>query len=220
MLNPFYKQMDIINMNKIFVLFTGLSLLSVWACDSQNISKEKLPIIGNRDVVDGDSIYHTVRDFKFINQDSVIITPETFKDKAYVVDYFFTSCPTICPKVKQQEIKVADHFKDEERLKFLSVSIDTKYDTIQRLKWYAEKLEIDPNQWHLVTGDEDLIYDIAGDFFHSAIKNDDAPGGYDHDGLLILVDKNRHIRAFCNGLEPEEVDEFILDVEQLLAQEY
>ena len=207
-------------MNKLLFLVSSLLIFSFLACDSKNATKEKLPIIGNRDFIDGDSIFHTVRDYKFINQDSVFITPKTFEGKAYVVDYFFTSCPTICPKVKQQEIRVADHFKEEERLKFLSVSIDTKYDTIQRLKWYAEKLEIDSKQWHLVTGDEKEIYDIAGDFFHSAIKNDDAPGGYDHDGLLILVDKDSHIRAFCNGLETEEVDQFILDVEQLLEQEY
>ena len=113
---------------------------------------------------------------------------------------------------------MADYFKDEERLKFLSVSIDTKFDSIPRLKWYADKLEIRSNQWHMVTGDEESIYEIDKDFFHTAIKNDDAPGGYDHDGLLILVDKNKHIRSFADGLKAEEVDRFIKDIETLLGE--
>ncbi len=198
------------------LLFLGLIVL--FSCAEQSV-KKTLPILGEKDVVNGDTLYHTAPNFTFINQDSLVITPKTFENKAYVVDYFFTSCPTICPTVKQEGLRVAERFKDEEKLKLLSVSIDTGYDTIPRLKWYADKLEIDSKQWHLVTGNKKEIYGIAKDFFHVAIEDKNEPGGFNHDGRLILVDKNKHIRAFCDALKPEEVDRFMDDIEFLLAEQ-
>ena len=177
-----------------------------------------LPILGEREVVDGDTIYHTAPNFNFINQDSVNISPSLFDNRPYIVDYFFTTCPTICPRVKAEEIRVFDHFEKNPELGFLSVSIDAGKDRVYRLKEYAEKLGVGTPRWHFVTGDEDHIYDIANDFFHIAQKDPDAPGGFDHDGRLILIDKNDHIRAFCDGTDGEQVDRFIKDVEKLLRE--
>ena len=177
-----------------------------------------LPILGEKEEVDGVMNYHTVAPFTFVNQYGDSITEKTFSDKAYIVDYFFTSCPTICPKVKEQELLIYDTFKGNNSVGLLSVSIDPKYDNVERLKWYADHLEIEKGNWHLATGDKNFIYDIADDFFHIAIEDSDAPGGFDHDGRLVLVDKNKHIRSFCNGLDEQDVQRFIGDIKNLLSE--
>ena len=177
-----------------------------------------LPILGNRDVVNGDTIYPTVRDFAFVDQDSQVVTNATFKDKAYVVDFFFIHCPTICPKVKANGLRVYEKYKNDQRVLLLSHSIDTRNDTVPALKRHAEKLGIETARWHLVTGNKDSIYTIADDYFSVATENPEAPGGFDHSGRLILVDKNRHVRAFCDGTDSEDVDRFMLDIDRLLKE--
>lgn len=196
----------------------SLLLLSLFACSQSQQEADKLPILGQREFVDGDTVYHQIPDFRFVDQDSQFVTNETFTGKAYVVDFFFTSCPTICPKVKQQMLRIYDRFQDEEDLLFLSHSIDVKRDTVGRLREYATGLGIDGERWHLVTGDKDAIYEIADDYFSIAIEDSSVPGGFDHSGRLILIDENRHIRSFCNGTDPEEVDQFMKDIEKLLDE--
>lgn len=181
-------------------------------------SLDPLPILGDKEEVDGKIQYHTIPDFSFLNQYGDSITEKTFANKAYIVDYFFTSCPTICPKVKEQELRVFETFKENDDLAILSVSIDPEYDDVERLKWYADRLEIGKGNWHLVTGEKDFIYDIADSFFHIAIEDSEVPGGYNHDGRLVLVDKNRQIRSFCDGLDEADVLRFIGDIKNLLNE--
>jgi protein SCO1 len=194
-------------------------LIALWgACTPQ---KGPLPILGNRDVApNGDTIYPKVPDFSFIDQDSQQVTNATFEGKAYVVDFFFIHCPTICPKVKAQAKRIYDRFADNPNLLLLSHSIDTKHDTVPALRAYAQKLGISAKRWHLVTGKHDDIYGIADDYFSVATVNPEAPGGFDHSGRLILVDKNRHVRAFCDGTDAEDVSRFMEDIERFLAEEY
>ena len=196
----------------------AIALLMATGIFSSACQQEQLPILGRRQIVDGDTIYHSVPDFRFVDQDSQIITNETFAGKAYVVDFFFISCPTICPKVKKQMLRIYERFAGDDRLLFLSHSIDPKRDTVGRLKSYAENLGIESRRWHLVTGDKDSIYEIADDYFSIAIEDPNAPGGFDHSGRLILVDPNRHIRSVCNGTDPEDVDRFMEDIELLLQE--
>ena len=194
-----------------------LCLGSLIACQGKR-EPGPLPILGNREVVNGDTIYHEVRDFSFIDQDSLPVTQETFAGKAYVVDFFFISCPTICPMVTKQMLRVYERFKDEDRLLLLAHTIDTKHDSVPRLKKYAENLGVSSEKWKFVTGVKDSIYGIANDYFSIAVENTDAPGGFDHSGRLILVDKNRRVRSFCDGTDPESVDRFMEDIETLLKE--
>lgn len=201
-----------------YISFFGLLVLLFSACIPEK--KGPLPILGNRDVsASGDTIYPKVPDFSFVDQDSQLVTNATFAGKAYVVDFFFIHCPTICPKVKAQAKRVYDQFAAEPNLLLLSHSIDTKHDTVAALKQYAKKLGIDSKRWHLVTGDHDAIYGIADDYFSVATVNPDAPGGFDHSGRLILVDKNRYVRSFCDGTDPEEVTRFMEDIKRLLEEQ-
>jgi len=192
--------------------------LAVFACNSPEPQKA-LPIIGNHDIQGEDTIYHQIPDFAFIDQDSQVVTNATFEGKIYVADFFFTSCPTICPKVKKQMLRIYEKYEDEPRLMFLSHSIDPKRDTVGRLKTYSENLGVDTERWRFITGKKDEIYEIADDYMSIAVEDPEAPGGFDHSGWILLIDENRHIRAYANGTEPEKVDEFIKDLDWLLSNE-
>lgn len=200
----------------IFTVFTLFAL--ILACTEPD--KRVLPILGERDLVDGDTVYRSVPEFSFVDQDSQIVTNATFKDKIYVVDFFFIHCPTICPKVKANGLRIYQKYKDDPRLALLSHSIDVKNDTVAALKQHAQKLGVEKPGWYLVTGNHDAIYGIADDYFSVAVENPDAPGGFDHSGRLILVDKNRHVRSFCDGTDAADVDRFMKDIDILLAEQF
>lgn len=200
-----------------------LSLLvlvaTIFAC-SLNQNSEPLPIIGNRDVVNGDTIYHTIPDFAFVDQDSNLITNETFANEIYVADFFFTSCPTICPKTSKQMLRLYDRYENDDRISLVAHTVDPVRDSVGRLKLYADNLGVKSSKWHFLTGEKDVIYEIANDYFSVAKEDPTVPGGFDHSGRFILVDKNRYVRSFCDGTDPESVDQFMRDIDALLAQEY
>ncbi len=185
------------------------------ACSQGN---RTLPRYGETQVVEGDTLYHRIPDFSFTDQDSATITNATFAEGIYIADFFFTSCPTICPKVKAQMLRIYERFAAEPSLKFISHSIDTKRDSVPVLRRYADKIGISSERWHLVTGDKAALFRIAKDYFSVALEDADAPGGYDHSGYIILIDRDRHIRAFCDGTDPEAVDKFMGDIQTLLDE--
>ncbi len=195
-----------------------LVCLLYWACQP---TQRTLPILGNRDISPaGDTLYPKVPDFAFVNQDSQQVTNANFAGKIYVVDFFFIHCPTICPKVKAQALRIYEKYKNDDRVLLLSHSIDTRHDTVAALHKYAAKLGIESKKWHLVTGDKDAIYGIADNYFSVAQEDPNAPGGFDHSGRLILVDQNRHVRAFCDGTDTEDVTRFLDDIDLLLKEQY
>ncbi|MBK7871674.1 MAG: SCO family protein [Saprospiraceae bacterium] len=200
-------------------LYWSLLMLSVFffAC---NRTPQPLPILGERDFVNGDTIFHTIPDFAFVDQDSNLVTNETFAGKAYVVDFFFISCPTICPKTAKQMLRLYERFENDNRVVLLAHTVDPKRDSVGALKNYARNLNVESRKWHLVTGEKDSIYQIAEDYFSIAKEDPTAPGGFDHSGRFILVDKNRRVRSFCDGTDPASVDQFMKDIDLLLEQEY
>lgn len=200
------------------VIFAGLAMLIISSGCSTPGGNDSLPILGERDVVNGDTAYHTIPDFSFINQDSQVVNNETFAGKAYVADFFFVSCPTICPKVSKQMKRLHDRFIDEDRFLLLAHTIDPVRDTVGRLRVYAEGLGVESSKWHFVTGEKDELYAIADDYFSIALENPDAPGGFDHSGRIILVDPQRRVRSFCDGTDPASVDKFMKDIEKLLEE--
>jgi protein SCO1/2 len=199
-----------------------IAIAILWCCACKNNAEfhPPLPVLGNYEVVNGDTVRHKIPDFSFVNQDSTIITNATFAGKIYVADFFFTSCPSICPKVKKEMLRMYNKYQADPRLAFISHSIDTKRDTVGRLKEYATNLGVSSDFWHFVTGNKTELFKIANEYFVSALEDPGAPGGFDHSGRLILVDKNRHVRAFCNGTVTEEVDAFMDQIDRLLETEY
>lgn len=207
-------------MNKLvfkgFGIAFGMALV-LFACTPK---EKQLPYLGFHDVnpQTGDTIYHVIPEFAFYNQDSQLVTPATFEGKAYVADFFFTSCPTICPIVKKQMLRLHQRYGQDERLRLLSFTIDPRHDSVAVLRKYAQKLGVGTPQWHFVTGERDSIYSLADDYMSIAKENPNAPGGFDHSGWLILIDKDRHIRAYCNGTDAASVDKFMEDIDFLLEK--
>lgn len=188
---------------------------------------KKLPILGEREAitktVDGkeivDTVYHTIPDFKFVNQDSAEVTLKSFDGKIYVADFFFTSCPTICPKMKTQMVRLYQKFKGNPQVALLSHTIDPRHDSVHVLKVFAKNLGVTGTQWQFVWGDKDKIYEIGQKSYMVTATNDpSAPGGIVHSGAFILVDKHKRIRGLYDGTEPEQVDKLMKDIEILLAE--
>lgn len=187
------------------------------ACSQQK--ENRLPYLGNTIFEENDTIYHTIQDFELMDQDSTVITNETVSDKVYVADFFFTSCPTICPKMKTQMMRVYTKFEGDPQVNFLSHTIDPMYDTIPLLNDYASRLGVNSDQWKFLWGDQEYVYDLAEKSYMSIADQDaDAPGGFIHSGAFLLVDKDRRVRGFYDGTVPEQVDVLINDIEKLLKE--
>ncbi len=176
-----------------------------------------LPYIGDRTDIDGSMLEHDIRPFEFVNQLGSTIKNKDVDGKIYITDFFFISCPTICPRVKKQMLRLYSKVKNNEDVILLSHTIDPKRDTVEAMKIYADNLGIDHNKWWFLTGDKDQLLDIADDYFVAAYEDDEAPGGFDHSGKIILIDKEGRIRSFCDGTDPDSVDKMMKDIDQLIA---
>lgn len=203
----------------------SVSLLPVlFACGSAD---DKLPVLGEKEAVtrtvDGklvtDSVAHQIPDFAFVDQYNDTVTAKTMAGKIYVADFFFTSCPTICPKMKVQLKRVYEQFKGNPDVMLLSHSIDPRHDSVSVLKEFADNLGVTGKQWLFVTGDRDKIYDIGqNSYMVTAQEDSSVPGGVVHSGAFILVDKDRHIRGIYDGTTAAGTDKLMKDIDRLLAE--
>lgn len=210
---------------KVFVIFWFTAIALLAGCAQQ--SARELPVLGNKQiteqVIDGktvyDTAYHTIPDFKFVNQDSSWVTQDTFDGKIYVADFFFTSCPTICPTMKTQMLRIYKAFENQNDVSLLSHSIDPTHDSVAVLKSFADRLGVSSSKWHFVTGNKKAIYDIGQkSYLVSAQEDEEAAGGFIHSGAFILIDKQKRIRGYYDGTEEKEVDRLIKDIKLLLSQ--
>lgn len=134
--------------------------------------------------------------FQLLNQDSLLISNSDYLGKVYVAEFFFTSCPSICPIMTENLVVLQNEFLDKEDFGIASFSITPEYDTPRVLKQYAEKKGVTDMDWHLLTGDKDAIYDLANAGFNIyAEEKADAPGGFEHSGLFALVDRQGYLRS-------------------------
>jgi len=155
--------------------------------------------------------------FSFVNQDSAVVTAQTVANKVYVTDFFFTTCPTICPKMKAQMIRVHDKYKDRNDFVLLSHSIDSK-DSVAVLKDYAGRLDVKAKDWQFVTGERKEIFRMAKTYMLTAGVDENAPGGYIHSGAFVLIDKKGQVRGFYDGTKADETDELMQDIDILLNE--
>ncbi|RZL15358.1 MAG: SCO family protein [Pedobacter sp.] len=204
--------------------FALLIAASVISC-----TNEKLPYYGERETretkkEDGtivtDTIYKTISDFKFLNQDSVIITQSNLDGKVYIADFFFTSCTTICPEMHRNMKTVYDLYKDNDNVLFVSHTIDFKYDKPSVLKNYSKKLGVDNSKWQFLYGSKEQVYKLAEKDYLVAVNEDStARDGYIHQGYLVLIDKGRHIRGAYDGTDKAQVEQLKKDLAILLKEE-
>ena len=197
------------------ILFIVL-ILSSSGCDA---GKDKLPYLGNPEVENGDTSRHQVPDILLIDQDSNHLKLSERGEKVFISDFFFTSCPSICPKVTKQMMRLYERYKEDDRVLLISHTIDQRHDSVSVLNRYAKNLGVDTERWKFVTGEKDSIFHLAEEYFVSVIEDPSAPKGFDHSGRLILLDKNRHVRGFAEGTDPESVTAFFKTVDQLLDEQ-
>lgn len=199
------------------------SLLFLFSCKEK---VEKLPYLQmelSEKVVDGkkvpDTIFRPIPAFKLYNQDSTVVTDKDFDGTIYVADFFFTSCPTICPVMHRNLMKVYNKYKGNPEVKLASHTIDVKYDTPSRMKAYANKLGVTGTQWEYLWGTRDEIYALAErNYLVAAHEDNKAPGGFVHQGYLILVDKQKRIRGAYDGTLDKDVAKLMNDMDILLKE--
>ena len=149
-----------------------------------------------------------------------MVSNKTFKNKIYVSDFFFTSCPDICIRMSAEMLRLYEQFEQYDKLKLVSFTIDPEYDSVEVLKDYANKLEVSTPKWHFLTGEKDDIYKLGQtSFLVTAADNPTAPGGFLHSGAFILIDKQKRIRGIYDGTNAEQVDKLSGDIEILLNED-
>ena len=176
-----------------------------------------------------------VPEFVLTNQDSLLISNEDYLGKVYLVEFFFTSCPTICPRMNVNMKKIEAVFGHRDDFGIASITIDPKTDTPTQLKTYAEAYQVLSPNWHFLTGDQDYIYDLANRGFNIfAGINPDVAGGFEHQGYFALIDQEGYIRSrtdsagnpivYYLGIDEEDVDQqgtemLLEDIPKLLENE-
>ena len=167
--------------------------------------------------------------FDLTNQNNLNITNDTYKGKVFVIEFFFTSCPTICPKMNQSMLAIEKQFFGNPNFGLASISIDPETDSPKVLKEHAALLGVTSSNWHFLTGDKDYIFNLANKGFNLyAGENNKVSGGFEHSGLFALIDKNGNIRCrkdqygnpilYYDGLDAKGVKEIQEDIKLLLNE--
>ena len=162
--------------------------------------------------------YHTIADFELVNQNGDTITQKNYEGKIYVADFFFTTCLTICPIMTKNMAEVQGNILDDDDVLLLSHSVTPRIDSVPRLKEYALEKGVVDTKWNLVTGDKKQIYELARKSY-LAVKTDGDGSEFDmiHTENFILVDKQRRIRGYYDGTNPDEIEKLLEDISILKA---
>ena len=208
-------------MFRIFVF--GIFIVFMTSCSQFN--KRELPVINPSDFAPK-LVYtdlrkvnqnHRVQDFSLINQNGVSISSKDYVDKIYVVDFFFTRCPSICPIMTDNMLLIQDEFINNNQIMLLSISVTPKIDSVPVLKKYANEKGVEDAKWNLTTGSKKHIYDLARKSYFAAVDQGDGDlQDFIHTPNFILVDKEKQIRGIYNGTELNEVSRLIQDIRLLI----
>ncbi|WP_397363145.1 SCO family protein [Olleya sp. R77988] len=165
---------------------------------------------------------HKIPDFKLLNQLGDTISQNTFKNKIYITDFFFTTCPGICLKMTNNMTKIQEEFKYDDEILILSHSVMPSTDTVPVLKIYANNNGVINNKWHLVTGDKNQIYQLGRDhyFVENDLGEEKSIDDFLHTENFLLIDKNKHIRGIYNGLNRASIAQLITDIKALKKEKY
>ena len=203
----------------LFLLFPVALAISCSSPSEKSSEVVELPILGERYVDDNqDTVYHSIADFAFVNQLGDTVRKEDMAGKVYVADFFFTTCPTICPVMKKEMLRVYEQFKGDPNFRILSHTIDPTHDTQAVLQDYADKLGVpDAATWNFLTGDQEKIFEIGQTSYLTTTMADELePGGFLHSGAFLLVDQQGRIRGVYDGTKAEQVDRLLADIPKLL----
>ncbi len=179
-------------------------------------NKKVLPIYG----IDQETLKPpVVKDFSLMNQEGKTITLKDCDGHVFVANFFFAKCQGICPSMNHQLSRVYEKFKGNNQVLFLSYSVKPAEDSVLALREYARLYNADASQWWFLTGDKKMIYDLARNSYMASIsEGDGGPDDFVHTQMLTLVDKNKHLRGFYDGLDSTQVNQLMTDIDVLLAE--
>ncbi len=204
------------------VIIIGITI-GYFMIDKPKVLKVFNPIDINPELVD-ESVrnvdkFHRVGSFNLTNQDGKEVTDKDYQDKIYVTDFFFVTCPTICPKMTKQMNRVYDEFIENQDISFLSHTVMPENDSVPILKKYAEDLNVSSTKWNFVTGDKKQIYNLARKTYFAAVtEGDGGVNDFVHTENFVLVDKQKRLRGFYDGTSKKDVDRLITDIYALLEE--
>ncbi|HEX8425450.1 SCO family protein [Hymenobacter sp.] len=214
--------------SRVQAALTGLLVatsLGLFSCSNAptQAQEERLPVLGIKHTAPtspSDTLPDLVPDFTLTNQDGQTITNQTFAGKVYVTDFFFATCPSICPKMQSELLRVYEANKNNSNVLFLSHTIDPAHDSLPVLRDYAQRLGIqNASRWHFATAPHDTIFALARAYMTGAEVDKGVPGGFAHSGTFALVDSKRRVRGVYDGMEKTQVDQLIHDLPILLKEE-
>lgn len=193
--------------------------------DAEVVQNDRLNVGNSRELIK----IAKAPSFSFTNQNNEIISNKTYDGKVYLVEFFFTSCPTICPIMNENMVKLQNIFSKDPNFAIASVTIDPRTDTPEHLKEHAQLIGANMTNWHFLTGEQEAIFNLAKKFNLYAAQNDEAPGGFEHSGMFALIDKKGNIRSrksdlidspivFYDGIEEEGIEMLKEDIQQLLKE--
>lgn len=181
----------------------------------------QLPHLGEPEVrAPGDTVYPTVPAFRLHDQDGHVVTNQTLAHKVYITDFFFATCPGICPKMQSELLKVYQQYGTNPSVVFLSHTIDPDHDSLSVLRDYARRLGVASpgSSWRFVRASRDTAYTLAKAYFTGAMPDQAAPGGIAHSGTFALVDDQGHVRGLYDGLNTQQTAKLLQDLPTLLAE--
>ena len=204
-------------------LLAGAALLLA-SCGGPD-EPRRLPILGERDVRENpkggpaDTIYATVPGFRAHDQNGQLLTNQRLTGQVYLTDFFFATCPGICPKMNGELLKIYQRHAQAPNLKFVSFTIDPEHDSLAVLRDYAQRLGVPlTGSWHFVRTSKDSVFTLAKGLYTAAMPDKTAPGGFAHNGTFALVDDQGHVRGLYDSLNPKEVARLQEDLPVLLAE--
>jgi protein SCO1/2 len=191
-----------------------------------------LEYVGPREVVETpegiDTLYYQVPDWEFTTQDDSLLSNKELLGNITLVNFFFSTCPSICPAMNYNVQQVQERFKNYDYFKIASFTVDPEHDTVEVLKAYEKRIGGTPGRWYFLTGNRDELYATASDHFLSAMEDEAADGGFLHSQNLVLVDWNGHIRSgrdeqgnlrgVYDGLSTQSINELKSDIKVLIAE--
>lgn len=197
------------------LLFIAASVFAYFYYDAMQTNKKVLPILGTPG--------HVIGSFKFVDQDSNIVSDVDVQDKIRVVEYFFTTCQGICPRMNENMVSVYDAYKGEDNFIILSHTVNPEIDTVAVMKKYAENFNADSRYWKFLTGDKKELYDMARYSYLVSAEDPEPDVSIEHDFIhsekFILVDPQNRIRGQYDGTNMEEVKNLIEDIKILMENQ-
>lgn len=214
----------------VFGLYLAWTVVAIFMNkENEEDKKAKLPIINpvqvDPQLVDQSvrlkGLNHRIGDFSFTNQNGETITQEFIKDKVFVVEYFFTTCGSICPIMNKEMQRVQDRFKDSGDVVILSHTVWPEVDSVEQMKRYAESHGADDKMWQFLTGSREDLYHMARTNYFTLKPAEvegtgDGESDFIHTNNFVLIDKQKRIRGYYDGTNPDDVNKMMVDIENIL----